>query len=192
MNYDQLVVSIAKLKAAEKITKQVMSELSRDILAYVMEERDVRPVNLLLSKADGQWALSPVNWRFACKYFHHFLPFTSNYDEVKDCINNGGERTALFFKKLSPKKLVGKAEEIAIWLADENNDIWKWSNSVAIDPPATNWLNRITDTVTKASDKGGLSAIDIMAAVMAAGIDADVLIKAISEAMLDEEEEAAA
>lgn len=190
MNIDQLDKKIISLKASENISRKLLSELSREILVFVMEHRDVRPVNHLLGDVEG-YSLSPVNWRFACKYFLHFLPFTSNYDEVKECINNGGVRSPLRFKKIS-RTFEAKAELIAIWLADENNDIWKWSDSISLEDKPVDWFKRLTGAVEKASEKGGLSAVEIMAAVMNAGIDADVLIKAISEAMPAEVEEVAA
>src|SRR5690554_4733092 len=122
MTIELIDKKIGQLKKSETITKQLLSELSREILVFVIENKDVRPVNHLLGDKDG-YALSPVNWRFACKYFLHFLPFSSNYDEVKDCINKGGNRSALVFKKISPKKWDKKVEEIQAWLADEQNDI---------------------------------------------------------------------
>lgn len=191
MTIELIDKKIGQLKKSETITKQLLSELSREILVFVIENKDVRPVNHLLGDKDG-YALSPVNWRFACKYFLHFLPFSSNYDEVKDCINNGGNRSPLRFKKISPRSFDAKAEQIAIWLADDKNDIWEWSNSINLEEKPVDWFKRLTGAVEKASDKGGLSAVDIMAAVMAAGIDADVLIKAIGEALPKEEDKAAA
>lgn len=191
MTIELIDKKIGQLKKSETITKQLLSELSREILVFVIENRDVRPVNHLLGDKDG-YALSPVNWRFACKYFLHFLPFSSNFDEVKDCINNGGNRSPLRFKKISPRSFEAKCEQIAIWLADDKNDIWVWSNSINLEEKPVDWFKRLTGAVEKASDKGGLSAVDIMAAVMAAGIDAEILIKAISEALPKEEDKAAA
>lgn len=183
MSYENIVSKIDQLAKAEKVTKKVLGELSREILLYVIEKRDVRPVNDLLGNRKGEFILTPVNWRIACKYFLHFLPFTSNYDEIKDCINKGGARIALTFKKISPRKVEALTDEVYAWLADENNDIWVWSNSIAFEDKPVNYAGRITNNVKQAQEKGGLDAIAIMQAVMEAGIDADVLMKAIAEAM---------
>lgn len=184
MSYELIVKKIDKLGKAETITKQLLGELSREILSYVIETKDVRPVNNLLSDNKGKgYILTPVNWRFACKYFMHYLPFTSNYDEVKECINNGGTRSPLMFKKLSPRSFETKAAIIAEWLDNPENDIWEWSSSIKIEDKPVDWFGKITKTVANASEKGGLNAIDIMEAVMNAGIDSDVLMKAIAEAM---------
>lgn len=191
MSYENLVKKIQKLAKAETVSKALLGELSRELLADVIESKDVRAINMLLGDNKGKgFILSPVNWRFACKYFLHFLPFTSNYDEVKDCINKGGSRSALLFKKLSPKKWEAKLEEIQAWLADENNDIWVWSNSVQIEDKPVDYAGRITKNVAAAQEKGGLDAIAIMQAVVNAGIDVEVLMRAIAEvepAMVEEE-----
>lgn len=189
MSYEILVKKIQKLAKAENVSKALLGELSRELLADVIATKDVRAINMLLGDNKGKgFILSPVNWRFACKYFLHFLPFTSNYDEVKDCINKGGNRSALVFKKISPKKWDKKVEEIQAWLADEQNDIWVWSNSVEIDDPKVNYAGRITKNVKAAQEKGGLDAIAIMQAVVDAGIDVEVLMRAIEEVVpsLDE------
>jgi len=191
MSYENLVKKIQKLAKAENVSKALLSELSRELLADVIATKDVRAINMLLGDNKGKgFILSPVNWRFACKYFLHFLPFTSNYDEVKDCINKGGNRSALVFKKLSPQKWEAKLEEIQAWLADEQNDIWVWSNSVQIEEKPVDYAARITKNVTAAQEKGGLDAIAIMQAVVNAGIDVEVLMRAIAEvepAMVEEE-----
>lgn len=191
MSYEVLVKKIQKLAKAETMSKALLGELSRELLADVIQTKDVRAINMLLGDNKGKgFVLSPVNWRFACKYFLHFLPFTSNYDEVKDCINKGGNRSALVFKKISPKKWDKKVEEIQAWLADEQNDLWIWSNSVEIDDPKVNYAGRITKNVKAAQEKGGLDAIAIMQAVVNAGIDVEVLMRAIAEvepAMVEEE-----
>lgn len=192
MSYESLVKKIQKLAKAETMSKALLGELSRELLADIIETKDVRAINMLLGDNKGKgFVLSPVNWRFACKYFLHFLPFTSNYDEVKDCINKGGNRSALVFKKLSPKKWEAKLEEIQAWLADENNDIWVWSNSVQIEEKPVDYAARITKNVTAAQEKGGLDVIEIMQAVVNAGIDAEVLMRAIAEIMPQDMEEVA-
>lgn len=183
MSYELIVKKIAQLAKAEKITKTVLGELSREILAYVIEEKDVRPINELLGNRKGEFVLTPINWRIACKYFEHFLPFTSNFDEIRDCINKGGVRTALVFKKLSPKKWDAKVEEINAWLADDSNDIWEWSNSIGFEEKPVDYAGRITKNVQAAQEKGGLDAIAVMQAVLAAGINPEVLMNAIAEAM---------
>lgn len=181
MSYEILSKKIGQLAKAEKVTKQLLGELSREVLLFVLETKDVRPVNELLGNRQGQFVLSPMNWRIACKYFLHFLPFTSNFDEVKDCINKGGARDPLVFKKLSPKKVESKTEEIHAWLAVEENDIWVWSNSIAFEEKPVDYAGRITKNVMAAQEKGGLDAIAIMQAVVNAGIDVDVLMRAIAE-----------
>ncbi len=92
ITFEALMSTIERVAAAEKITKQGLRELSRDVLAYMLEEEDIRPVNALLGQGeDGKFILTPINWRIAVQYFAHFLPFTSNYEEEGICCQGQGQ-----------------------------------------------------------------------------------------------------
>lgn len=183
MNFTTLMQAIAELAQAEKVTKAKLSELSRQLLAYVLETADVRPINALLGKQeDGSFTLTSVNWRVACQYFHHFLPFTSNYKDVRDCVINGGKREELIFEKKDKKRFDVKSELIADWLSDESNDIWAWSNDVKVEVKPTDYAARITKAVEAGmnEDKGGLSMNEVMAAVLAAGVSINDMLDAVA------------
>jgi len=197
ITYEALMSTIAQVAAAEKITKEGLRTLSRDMLSYVLETEDVRPVNALLGQGeDGKFILTPINWRIAVQYFAHFIAFTSNYEEeVKPyAVKGKGKRTPLVFNKKSKKKWDKCANEIAAWLEDEGNDIWVWSNNAEMDAQPVDYAKKITQAIQTAvsEEKGDMSMNDVMAAVMAAdGVDIHGLLAAM-EAMRVPEAEAEA
>ena len=165
--FEQLMASITVLKDAEKITRETLSELSRDLLGYYLDSSDVRPINRLLGQDGNQWILTPINHRVASQYFHHFLPSKSNFDDARDWIVKGeGKRTALVFGKKNPKTFDGCLAMIQLWLQDDANDIWVWSNDIRIEKPAIDYAKRIQNSVQKAMEDGGFSMLDVMKAIV--------------------------
>jgi len=69
---------IDALVKSERITKQMLGELSRDLLNYVLvdENHDIQPVNRTLR------ALTPMNRKVATLFFRAFMPF--KYTEAKE------------------------------------------------------------------------------------------------------------
>lgn len=164
--FDQLMSDITAVKEAEKITKAVLGSLSRDLLQYVLETSDIRPVNRLLGKDGDVWILTPINFRIAVQYFAHFLPWKSNYDEAKDyAVNGKGERLALRFGKKSDKRFAKGVEAIEKWLAIEENNIWLWSNDIKMEAKPKDFLGEVKKAVAKAMDKGEFSIMEIMLAI---------------------------
>ena len=167
--YEQLMETIGQVAQAERITKAGLSTLSRDILNYVLDEEDIRPVNALLGMdGDGKFVLTPINWRIAVQYFHHFIAFTSNYADVKEyAVKGKGKRTPLVFNKKAKKRWESCAKLIAEWLEDPANDIWVWSNNAEMDAKPVDYVQQLQSAVTKAMDeeKGNMSLKDIIGAI---------------------------
>lgn len=167
--YEQLMETIGKVAAAERVTKQGLSALSRDILNYVVDTEDVRPVNALLGMdGDGKFLLTPINWRISVQYFHHFIAFTSNFDDVKEyAIKGKGKRVALVFNKKAKKRWDKCVQLINEWLDDPANDIWVWSNNAEMDAAPVDYAKKIQSAVKSALDegKGNMSLMDVMAAM---------------------------
>lgn len=167
--YETLMATIAQVAAAERITKQGLSDLSRDILSYVVDNEDVRPVNALLGKGDDdKYVLTPINWRIAVQYFHHFIAFTSNYDDVKEyAIKGKGKRTALVFNKKAKKRWDKGVASINAWLSDPANDLWVWSNNAEMDAAPVDYAKQIQSAVKKAMDegKGNMALSDVLSAI---------------------------
>ena len=184
--YEQLQNAIIELAAAERITKRVLAEVSRDTLEYMLETEDVRPINALLGKSeDGKFILTAANWRITCMYMNHFVPFTSNYKDISDRgVNSGRRQDALVFAKKSKKKWGKCRQAITEWLADENNNIWTWqADNVTMDKPK-DYAGDITKVVTKAlsgdDDNAPLDITQVLDAVLDAdGITAEHLMQAL-------------
>lgn len=144
---------ITKLQASERITKAMLSELSRDLLEYVIldESMDIAAVNRTIS------VLTPMNKQTACLFFDAMLPFS--FDE---------EHTS--FTKLQKKLLDAKTGLIEEFLADETQDIWSWAaDNIKIEAKKVDYLAKITKDVTKAlaDEEDNNSLTDVLAAVMA-------------------------
>lgn len=147
---------IDQLAAAERITKAMLGELSRDLLSYVVDSGDVQPLNRLLGlNSDGTFLLTAANWRIACMYFNHFIPHASSYDKIKDSGVLKGRRSKdmlmSFGKKNKSIKYDKKLELINEFLADESNNIWTWqADNVEMDKADADLANDITKTITTA------------------------------------------
>lgn len=168
--YENLMDTIAQVAAAERITKAGLSTLSRDILNYVVDEEDIRPVNALLGQGeDGKFVLTPINWRIAVQYFAHYIAFTSNYEnEVKEyAVKGKGKRVPLVFKNKSKKRWDKCVADINAWLEDANNDIWVWSNNAEMDAKPVDYAKKIQSAITSAldEDKGGMTLAEVMSAI---------------------------
>lgn len=171
ITYENLMSTIANVAKAERITKAGLSLLSRDILSYMLESEDVRPVNTLLGLDDhGKYVLTPMNWRIAVQYFAHFIPWTSNYEEEvkKFAVKGQGERVPLVFNKKSGKRFDKGVERINAWLEDENNDIWVWSNNATVEAKPVDYAKKIQQAISSAldEDKGNMKLSDVMAAIV--------------------------
>ncbi len=159
---------IAALANAEKVTKAVLGELSRELLSYVMlpnddgvTSYDVDAVNRTLA------ACTPANKAVAVLYFNEFLPFA--FDEA-ECS----------FGKMHKKGREEALAKLKAWLDVDANNIWTWyTANVRIDKKAPDYAKLITKNVAKAleDEENGLDVKEIMLAVLAAdGINvADIL-----------------
>ena len=183
----QLFETIAAVAAAERITKEGLATLSRDILDYMLDTQDIRPVNALLGKHEDsdKFVLTPVNWRIACQYFHAFLPFHSNWKNVKDNIQDGtGERAPLIFAKKNKALWDKRAQEIAEFLENEDNSIWTWSKGVKIDKPATDYGKLLGTAIRSCMDenKGGMSKEQVLSLILNDGeFDAESIMAVLTE-----------
>lgn len=169
ISYEALMSTIQSVAQAERITKEGLSTLSRDCLAYVLESEDIRPINALLGQDEAnKFILTPINWRIAVQYFHHFIAFTSNYDEVKEyAVKGSGQRIALVFNKKSKKRWDKCKSQIEAWLEDDSNDIWKWSNNAEMDAKPVDYAKKVQSAVKSAMDegKGNMSLVDVVSAI---------------------------
>jgi len=155
---------IATLAKAEKITKAVLGELSRDMLDYIImdESYDSDSINRLLA------VLTPMNKKTAILFFAHFTPFLVDEHGVFGGMEKNKERKA---------KAKGKSSELVLdFLANEDSTIWTWAEEhVKVEQKPVDWYGKLAKDVRSAmdKDKGGLSMQEVLRAVMDGGISAD-------------------
>jgi len=157
---------IVELAKAEKITKKVLSELSRDMLEYIVidESWDSDAINRLLG------VLTPMNKLTATHYFTAFTPFVVDEKGVF-----GGMPSA---KKAKAKAKLESTTECTKFLVNEDADIWSWAaDNLKIEPKEVDWAKRVTSAVTSAmnEEKGGMGIAEVMDAVLDAGISVEDL-----------------
>jgi len=165
---NQKLVSINKnittLSKSEKISKQALRELSRDLLDYVVldESYDSDAINRTVA------ACGPMNKKVALMFFVHFTPFLVDDKGVFGGLNKNKD------KKEKDKK--ASAELVLEFLSDEDNDIWTWAEAnVKVEKKPVDWYGKLSKDVRSAmdKDKGGLSMQEVLRAVMDGGISAD-------------------
>lgn len=154
---------IATIAGAEKITKKVLGELSREMLDYIVtdESWDSDAINRLLA------VLTPMNKRIAIIYFSHFTPFIVDEHGVF-----GGMPKS---KKDKAKRKLECSKAVTEFLVNEDANIWSWAEEhVKIEAKDVDWAKRVTSAITSAmsDDKGGLGLPEVMGAVLAAGLSA--------------------
>jgi hypothetical protein len=100
---------INEVAGAEKINKARLSELSRDLLTYIIVEGspDIATVNRLLS------VLTPANLKAASQYFEHFLPYQFKDGVFGEAIKKQARKDA-------------KIKAATDFMVDESNDLWIW------------------------------------------------------------------
>lgn len=136
---------IAALAKAEKITKALLGELSREILEYVyflpmnddtVGSGDVTPVNRLLAK------LTPMNRKATILYFRNFLSW--KFDD----------ETGTFTTKKKKQYAQSKAK-VADFLEDEANNIWTWADdNIKVEEKNIDYIAKLRKDMTKALDNG--------------------------------------
>lgn len=168
----ELLDIIQRVTQAERITKEGLSTLSRELLAHVYEHGDIHLINSLMGvdPDTGKFRLTPINWRIAAQYFNEFVSFTSNYEsEVQKYATKGeGNRVPLVFNKKSKQKYTTKLPLVEAWLADKANDIWSWSSEVKMETKAPDYLKNIANDINKAMDeeKGNHDAMTVLANII--------------------------
>lgn len=168
---------ISKLGESERVTKDAMRSLSRDVLEYVMVDggngkasEDSQVINQLLA------VLTPVNKKVAMAFFQHFAAFNFNADDGT-------------FGKKDKQQWARKVEKVEEFLKNADNDIWVWADrniEVAPKPMDFAKLNQAMGQLIKKADKANLGHGNIVRAMLANGISPDELLEVI-QAMADEQ-----
>lgn len=183
LSFESLSARLAAIKAAESITKEELGMLSRELLSFTIETGDVRIVNVLLGRGDdGKLTLTVANRKAAGLYFQHFLPFSVDADS-----------DVIAFVKKKGKVWDKAVEAIEAFLSDESNNLWTWADkNIDFKQKPTDYASRITKGVKKAleDEENGLSAAEVMTAVMAAGISLNDMLVLVEQIVKDQKEAA--
>ena len=162
----QINEKIETLAKSERITKAMLSELSRDLLFYVLGDgqeveatNDIQPVNRCLS------VLTPMNKKTASLYFVAHLPFKFNEDN------------STFGGMMKPKQVEGMVKNTFESLENLDFDIWLWAAAnVKIEVKEIDWTAKLTSDMTKAIEAGltGDDILKIMQTVLAADVEEEL------------------
>jgi hypothetical protein len=166
MAFDRIVfdksfkAALAKLSRSEKVTREVLSTLSRTVLEAIHATGDVGFVNQLVA------VLTPVNKKVCRLFFKEFSGFMHD------------DQSGLFTKK--SKKNYEKAKAAALaFLEDPHQNIWTWAErNIEIERKA--WeVAQVTEFMARAIKKAegqNLTKGDVLKAVIAGGFTVDDLI----------------
>lgn len=171
-----ILAHITAIAAAEKITRASLGEISRELIMYVPDTKDIDLVNRLLG------VLTPMNRATAVLYFKHFLPW-----EFEEDANKFGSMMQ------GDKKIAKRLTLITDFLKDTDNNIWTWADAnidiarikpdlgMSITEAVNKALHGTKQTKTKeAADP--ISKAEALAAFLDADINLDDVLDAITSA----------
>lgn len=151
LNKKEIGAKVTKLANREKVTKQLLGELSREMLTYVYESKDIAMVNRLIS------VLTPINKKVAIAFFSAFVGWTMNVE------------TGEFGKQQKDKPFTKKAYLADDFLATKDNTIWTWADTeIEVAPKAKNYGMKISKLVDKALNDAeeGIELKEVLFAIM--------------------------
>lgn len=162
---------IARLQVSERVTKQILGELSREMLEYVViqERWDSDAINRLNA------VLTPVNKKAAVLFFAAFTPFIVDDKGIFGAMAKD--------KKAKAKAKLEAMENCTRFLLDEEANIWTWaSENVKVEVKDIDWSKRITSAVASAMDeeKGGMGLPDVLESVLKAGVSLEDIVGAMA------------
>lgn len=165
-------LKINELAGAERITKALLSELSREVLTVVLLDEgkdtgkgteDSRTINELIG------VLTPVNRRAAIVFFKHFVPFIRVTDENGEFVS---------FGKKDKKAWETKLEEVKEFLADPHQNIWTWADrNIEVEAKPFD-VKKVTKTIESALKKANKA--DVIRAIMAGGLTIEDMIEVLN------------
>jgi hypothetical protein len=159
--------SLRKLGAAERVTKELLRSLSREVLEAHHATENVGYINTLIS------TLTPMNRKTAILFFKEFSGFKWSDD-------------TLTFASKDKKRYEGKCAMSDKFLEDPNNNIWSWAErhiDVEKKPP-TMLLDLIKERAKHWHDKAKkehISDADLLVAFFAGGIDPSAVVQALDK-----------
>jgi hypothetical protein len=159
--------SLRKLGAAERVTKELLRELSRSVLEAHHATENVGYINTLIS------TLTPINRKTAILFFKEFSGF------------KWSEETLTFSNK-DKKRYEGKCAMSDRFLQDPNNNIWSWAERhVEVEKKPAAFLCDMIKERAKAwherAKKEHISDADLLVAFFSGGIDPSAVVQALDK-----------
>lgn len=144
----------ANIKASEAVTKLELGLVSRELLLYIPDSKDIGAVNRLIE------VLTPKNKEMAVLFFKNFLPWV--WDD-----------TASMFAGMvtGDAKRKRKFDAASKFIKSEDNNIWTWAKAnIAPMERAKNYAAKIGSVIKNAlaDDKEGLSETEVFSAIIGA------------------------
>lgn len=157
--------NVRKLAGAEKITKELLRGMSRDVLIQLHTNEDIRPTNAVLN------ALTPMNRKVWIEFFKEFSGFKFDAENVKFVEKNKGTYGAAR----------AKAEE---FLNEPDNNIWTWADREIVIQKKEFSLDQVKagmENFLKKAQKANVDKGDVLMAALSAGFTQQDLIAAMGK-----------
>lgn len=164
--------NVLRIQRAEKITRALVSDMSRDVLFAVHETGDISYINKLMA------VLTPMNKRTFALFGKEFTGFV--FDDTTNT-----------FTKKSKKEYDGAKNRSMTALEDPHFNLWTWSDKNVKLEAAPLDLSKVTQFIKqtlKRAAKEGIDQSAVIEAVFAAGMDADALIAVLGKMDIEIEE----
>jgi hypothetical protein len=159
--------SLGKLATTERVTKELLRSLSRDVLEAHHATENVTYINQLIS------VLTPMNRKTVILFFKEFSGFKfSNETQT--------------FEKKDKKTYAFKAELSDKFLEDPNNNVWSWAerNIEVEKKPAPMLIDTIRERAKawhERAKKEHISDADLLVAFFEGGIDPSAIVQALDK-----------
>ena len=155
--------NVAKLAASEKITKELLRSMSRDVLAAHHETGDVAYINGLIA------VLTPMNKKMSVLFFKEFSGHLYS------------EETNAFSKK--DKKRYDDAKKKSFdRLEDPNFNVFSWADmhvEVEKKPFTIGKMQQQMGSLIKKAEENKISHADVIRALLANGIEVAEFMKVV-------------
>lgn len=167
--------NLKALVKAEKITKELVKEMSRDVLLALHITQDSGKVNQFLN------ALTPVNRKVAILFYREFSGFKWDEDE------------AMFGKK-DKKNYDKAAKKSSDALEDPHFNLWTWADrnvDIAKKPLKLADVTKFIEKTLKRANEEGIAQSEVIKAILDGGLEFDTLLNVIDAIPADHKGEAA-
>lgn len=157
--------ALSSIGDAERVTKEALKTLSRDVLEAWHATGNVAYANKLLL------VLTPVNKKVSVAFFKRFSGYS--FDDVQG-----------MFTKKSKKRYEQAHKDCMEALTDPHFNIWTWADRHIEVTPKEFDVSAVTKYMTstlKKAEGNGLTQVDVIRAIFKAGIEPAAIVEAFNE-----------